>query len=301
MNHKISAISFRDLDYLVALSDERHFGRAAARCFVSQPTLSTQIRKVEDVLGVKIFERSRKEILLTPQGEYVVSQAMLTLQQAGKLTLSYGKTTPLTGRLCLGSLPTLSPYLFDSLLVEVLPHYPELDLNIVEYHTTDLLNALDTGSIDLMVAAATPELAHTPSLPLFDEPLVLVVGKDHPPQDAVTSTHLRKLPMITLDRRHCLTTQTEALCQSNLKVNLGTRPSSLETLRQLVAAKRGVAVFPKLATLRPSPLDALLRYLPITEATREIRLYHRSGSPFLRDATPLAKHIQSVAQGLLGS
>src|SRR5262245_34799299 len=166
--------TLRDLQYLVAVADHEHFGKAAAACNVSQPALSAQIRKIEDVLGVQLFERTNRRVTITPSGKAVSDQARVVLEEAAKIGgITRSAQEPLTGTLRLGAIATVGPYLLPHLLAPLRKRYPKLDLFLREGVTEQLLGALSTGQLDAVIASNTfvdPALRISP---LSSEPLVL--------------------------------------------------------------------------------------------------------------------------------
>jgi LysR family hydrogen peroxide-inducible transcriptional activator len=248
-------MNLRDLRYLVALADERHFGKAAERCFVSQPTLSAQIRKLEEYLGVPLVERQPKRVALTATGEKIVQRARLLLQEADAIVeLAKTDRDPLAGPLKLALLPTVGPYLLPHEVGRLKREVPQLKLMLYEYQTEHLLERLRAGEIDVGVLALPVPLDGLESAELYDEPFTLAVPASHPlaERDRVRIEDLRGETVLLLEDGHCLREQALEVC-SRVPVNEAQdyRATSLETLRQMVAAGHGITLLPELAAETP--------------------------------------------------
>lgn len=277
-----ASLSLRDLEYLVAVAEERHFGRAAERCSVSQPALSAQIRKLEESLGVALFERTSRRVLPTPDGEAVALQARTVLSEAGRLIgiARQGRGGELAGPLALAAIQTLGPYLFPHVLRPLRTAYPDLELNLSEGRTADLIDALRDGRIDAALLSPPIEAGGLEIAPLFVEPFLLACPADH---DLAGSgpLHPRDLAgpgLLLLDEGNCLRDQALAVCESG--GGAGRHATSLETLRSMVAAGAGYTLLPRLA--RPSRDDSgLVAYRDFTsgEPGRAIALVWRATDP----------------------
>ena len=244
-------MNLRDLRYLVALADERHFGKAAERCFVSQPTLSAQVRKLEEYLGVPLVERQPKRVALTPTGEKVVRRARTLLQEADAIVdLARTDRDPLAGALKLALIPTVGPYLLPHVVGRLRKELPRLKLMLYEYQTEPLLQKLRAGDIDLGVVALPVVIDGLEAAELYDEPFMLAVPAAHALADVerVKLDDLRGETLLLLEDGHCLRDQALEVC-SRIRVNEAQdyRATSLETLRQMVAAGHGVTLLPELA------------------------------------------------------
>ena len=244
-------MNLRDLRYLVALADERHFGKAAERCFVSQPTLSAQVRKLEEYLGVPLVERQPKRVALTPTGEKVVRRARTLLQEADAIVdLARTDRDPLAGALKLALIPTVGPYLLPHVVGRLRKELPRLKLMLYEYQTEPLLQKLRAGDIDLGIVALPVVLDGLEAAELYDEPFMLAVPAAHALADVerVKLDDLRGETLLLLEDGHCLRDQALEVC-SRIRVNEAQdyRATSLETLRQMVAAGHGVTLLPELA------------------------------------------------------
>ena len=245
------AMNLRDLRYLVALADERHFGRAAERCHVSQPTLSAQVRKLEEYLGVPLVERQPRRVALTDAGIRVVERARRLLLEADAIVeLAKSDRDPLSGALKVALIPTVGPYLLPHVARRLRRDLPRLKLMLYEYQTAPLLEKLAAGEIDLGILALPVPLDGLDALPLFDEPFTVAVPAGHPlaARDRLKLEDLRGETLLLLEDGHCLRDQALEVC-SRVKVHEDQdyRATSLETLRQMVAAGHGVTLMPQLA------------------------------------------------------
>jgi LysR family hydrogen peroxide-inducible transcriptional activator len=261
-------MNLRDLRYLVALADERHFGKAAERCFVSQPTLSAQVRKLEEYLGVPLVERQPKRVALTPTGEKVVRRARTLLQEADAIVdLARTDRDPLAGALKLALIPTVGPYLLPHVVGRLRKELPRLKLMLYEYQTEPLLQKLRAGDIDLGIVALPVVLDGLEAAELYDEPFMLAVPAAHALADVerVKLDDLRGETLLLLEDGHCLRDQALEVC-SRIRVNEAQdyRATSLETLRQMVAAGHGVTLLPELAAETPVGTARGLRIKPFT-------------------------------------
>ena len=248
-------MNLRDLRYLVALADERHFGRAAERCFVSQPTLSAQIRKLEEYLGVALFERRPRRVSLTETGAKVVERARRTLQEADAIVeVARTDRDPLAGPLKLALIPTVGPYLLPHVAAPLRKAVPRLKLMLYEYQTAPLLEKLRDGGIDLGIIALPMDTEGLETTVLYDEPFTLAVPANHPlaDRDRVKLDDLKDETLLLLEDGHCLRDHALSVC-SRIRLNQEQdyRATSLETLRQMVAAGHGITLLPELAAAAP--------------------------------------------------
>ena len=259
-------MNLRDLRYLVALADERHFGRAAERCFVSQPTLSAQIRKLEEYLGVALVERRPKRVSLTATGEKIVERARRLLLEADAIVeVAKTERDPLAGALRLALIPTVGPYLLPHVVRQLRRALPRLKLLLYEYQTGPLLGKLRDGELDLGILALPAAADGLATAELFDEPFTLAVPANHPlaARDRVRVADLEGETLLLLEDGHCLRDQALEVCS---RIHLGDeqdyRATSLETLRQMVAAGHGVTLLPQLAAAAPVGTARGLRIKP---------------------------------------
>lgn len=248
-------IKLKDLRYLVAVADTRHFGRAAARCFVSQPTLSAQLQKLEKSLGVVLIERQPKRIALTAAGEEIVARARRMIEASGEIVqLAASHRDPLAGKLRVAMLPTVGPYLLPRIAPKLRKALPRLELLLYEYQTVQMLERLRAGAIDLGVLALPVEHDGLSARLLYEESFVLAAPAGHRigARSHARLADLQGETLLLLEDGHCLRDQALAVC-SRIDVNemQDFRATSLETLRQMVAAGAGVTLLPELASRGP--------------------------------------------------
>lgn len=244
-------LKLKDLRYLVAVADTRHFGRAAERCFVSQPTLSAQLRKLEEGLGVQLVERRPRRVTLTPAGEEIAQRARDMLQTADAImSISQTRRDPLAGQLRLALLPTIGPYLLPQVALRIRRALPRLELMLYEYRTQAMLEHLHNGDIDCGILALPVSDEALSSRELYEEPFVLAMPESHrlAARAQVRTEDLNDETLLLLEDGHCLRDQALAVCaRSSAHEKQNFRATSLETLRQMVAAGAGVTLLPQLA------------------------------------------------------
>jgi LysR family hydrogen peroxide-inducible transcriptional activator len=299
-------VNLRDLAYLVAVADERHFGRAAAASFVSQPTLSTQIKKLERELGVELIERGSRRVMLTPAGEQIVERARNVLREVGVIRqLADQSSDPEAGTVRVGLFPTLGPYLLPHVVPKVRERFPNLELLLFEEKTDEVLARIHDGSLDAGVLAMP---IHDDALhvePLFDEDFVLAVPANHPlagRHEPVPTSVMADQSVLLLEEGHCLRDQALAVCQLvGAAERNGFRATSLETLRSMVAAGVGVTLLPELAVSPPVPVSADIALVPLRGPAphRQIAMCWRKSSA-RRDFMPeLARVFGELPDGLV--
>jgi LysR family transcriptional regulator, hydrogen peroxide-inducible genes activator len=274
-------VTLTELKYIVAVAREKHFGKAAEACFVSQPTLSVAIKKLEDELELKIFERSANEVSVTPLGEEIVRQAQSVLEQAAaiKEIAKRGKD-PLAGPLKLGVIYTIGPYLLPDLVRQAIARTPQMPLMLQENFTVKLLEMLRTGEIDCAIVAEPFPDAGLAVAPLYDEPFLAAVPSSHPlaARKAVTAQELKSETMLLLGTGHCFRDHVLEVCPEFARfssdaegIRKSFEGSSLETIKHMVAAGMGVTLVPRLSVprdaLEPKPRrrkddPAFVRYIP---------------------------------------
>ena len=274
-------MNLRDLNYLVAVADLRSFVQAAEQCCISQPTLSTQIKKMEQSLGVQIFERSNKKVLVTELGEQIISSARRVLHEIEQINeLARNAQNPLAGNFRLGAFPTLSTYIFPD-LVPILKHaLPELRLILIEEKTDQLIAQLKLGQIDAALISLPVKEDFLVSEKLFDDEFKLAVASDNPlaTKSIITKDDLVHQQLLLLDEGHCLRDQALQICQLNgVEEQQDVRATGLETLRQMVRAGTGITFMPNIAIQEN---EAGIRYIPFAEPApkRSIGLVWRKTS-----------------------
>lgn len=293
-------MNIRDLEYLIALADVKHFRKAADLCNVSQPTLSGQIRKLEDELGTILLERTSRKVLFTQAGLMLVEQAKVVLREVKILKeMASNQGKEMSGPLHIGIIPTLGPYLSPIILPKLKADFPELELFIYELQTNTLVEQLEAGQLDCGIVAFAKESEPFIEVPMFNEKMWLAVSKQHEwaDQSQVDIQKLRDKEMLMLDDGHCLKTQTMNYCLSiGARENKHFKANSLETLRNMVASDTGIAFMPELAA-KISPHNDV-RYLPFSdpEPYRAIGLIYRPGSPLKARYERLAKAVQAIME-----
>ncbi|HET9485263.1 MAG TPA: LysR substrate-binding domain-containing protein [Xanthomonadales bacterium] len=298
-------MNLRDLRYLVALADHKHFGRAAEASFVSQPTLSTQIRKLEEELGVTLVERSPRKLMLTDVGREITARARSILREVDEVReLARRTRDPESGALRLGLFPTLAPYLLPHVVPRIRARFPRLELLLVEEKTPVLLRQLAEGRIDAACLALPIHDAHLHTEFLFEEPFVLAVPRGHPltKRASLKVSDLEDQSLLLLEDGHCLREQALGVCElAGASERTGFRATSLETLRQMVAANVGVTLLPTLAVKPPVPVSddiALLRFRDNAPSRRIAMVWRKTSgnTPFLKQ---LAAILRDLPKSLL--
>jgi LysR family transcriptional regulator, hydrogen peroxide-inducible genes activator len=248
----MSDLKLKDLRYLVALADERHFGRAAQRAYISQPTLSAQLKKLEDYLGIQLIERQPKQVTLTEAGEQIVARARRILEASDEmLALARSHRDPLAGKLRMAMLPTIGPYLLPRVVREIHKALPRLEMQLYEYQTVPMLEKLNTGQLDLGILALPVDMEGLEARQLYEEPFALAVPAQHrlAKKKEVTVDDLRDETLLLLEDGHCLRDQALDVCSGvGVQEKQDFRATSLETLRQMVATGAGVTLLPELAS-----------------------------------------------------
>lgn len=257
-------IKIRDLEYLDALEIHRHFGKAAEACHVSQPTLSGQLMKLEEQLGVSLVERHPRNIMLTPAGEKLLAKARRVLNAARDLEQT-ARTLgdPLAGEFHLGLIPTLAPYLLPLIMPGLVADLPNLQLFLHEHKTADLLRQLDEGTLDALVLPWLDDMQNFQAYDLFHEKFVLAVSRKHPMAERkrVKLDYLKGHKVLTLEDGHCLRDQALGYCFSaGAEEDRHFQATSLETLRYMVAANMGITLLPELA-VGPPVENSDIRYI----------------------------------------
>ena len=244
-------LKLKDLRYLVAVADQRHFGRAAARCFVSQPTLSSQLKKLEQSLGVQLIERAPNNVSLTAAGEEIVARARRILEATDEVvTLARSQHDPLAGRLRVALLPTIGPYLLPRVAPAVRKALPRLELHLYEYQTAPMLQKLHAGELDVGILALPVDSAGLEARELYREAFSVALPEHHPlaARHSVRVADLKGEKLLLLEEGHCLRDQALEVCsRAGVHEQQDFRATSLETLRQMVASGAGITLLPELA------------------------------------------------------
>jgi LysR family hydrogen peroxide-inducible transcriptional activator len=265
-------MTLTELKYIVAVARERHFGRAAEACFVSQPTLSVAIKKLEDELGTLLFERRSNEVTLTPVGERIVAQAQRVLDDASQIKeiAKQGKD-PLNGPLRVGVIYTIGPYLLPSLVRQLLKEAPKMPLLLNENITVKLIELVKNGEIDVAIVALPLPETGLMIQPVYDEPFMVAMPKGHAwaSRKAIASEDLKKETMLLLGTGHCFRDHVLEVCPELSRFSVAAEGmqktfegSSLETIRQMVASGVGVTVLPVTSVPQKQPRNSLIEYKP---------------------------------------
>ena len=285
----ICGMTLTELKYIVAVAREKHFGRAAEACFVSQPTLSVAVKKLEEELDVKLFERGASEVSVTPLGEQIVRQAQQVIEQAAaiKEIAKLGKD-PLSGPLRLGVIYTIGPYLLPDLVRQVIDRVPQMPLMLQENFTARLLDMLRLGELDCAILAEPFPDNGLAIAPLYDEPFLAAVPQAHPlaRRKTITAEELKAETMLLLGTGHCFRDHVLEVCPeyarfaSNAEgIRKSFEGSSLETIKYMVAAGMGVTVVPPLSV--PAEPQQHIKYVKFSAPvpTRRVVLAWRRTFP----------------------
>ena len=252
-------MTLTELKYIVAVAREKHFGRGADACHVSQPTLSVAIKKLEEELQVKLFERNANEITVTPLGEEIVRQAQSVLEANSIREIAKRGKDPLAGALRLGVIYTIAPYLLPDLVRQAITHTPQMPLMLQENFTVKLLEELRTGEIDCAILAEPFPETNLAIAPLYDEPFMAAVPRGHPlaARRSVSAEELKKETMLLLGTGHCFRDHVLEVCPEFARFSSSTdgirksfEGSSLETIKHMVAAGMGITLVPRLSVPR---------------------------------------------------
>jgi LysR family transcriptional regulator, hydrogen peroxide-inducible genes activator len=302
-------MTLTELRYIVTLAQEQHFGRAAERCFVSQPTLSIAVKKLEDELGVALFERTKSRVQPTPLGEQIVTQANLVLEQTATIKdMANAGKDQLSSPLAVGAIFTIGPYL----LPQFIPHLQILASNMPLYvedgYTHSLRKKLRNGELDVIIVALPFSEPDVVTQALYDEPFVVLMPQNHPlaAKAAIDPADLGQQKMLLLGEGHCFRDQVLTTCPSiqhsdeNASNNIRTAAegSSLETLRHMVASGLGLTVLPESAAISNIYSSKILVTRPFTEPvpSRTVALAWRASFPRHKAIDALRKSIQMARQ-----
>lgn len=289
-------MNLRDLKYLVTVADCKHFGKAAEKCFVSQPTLSMQIKKLEESLGIQLLERTNKSVMLTEVGTAIAERARKILQQADELRVTAkAAADPYSGEIKLGIFPTLAPYLLPHIVPSLIETFPKLTHYLVEEQTARLLRKLKQGKLDVAILALPIVDSEFRSIALFEEEFFLAVSPHHAlaKRKTIKQNDLLDHDLLLLEEGHCLREQALSLCQLVKAAEVKNfRATSLETLRHMVASGVGITLIPKLA----AQMNDGIVYLPFSQPKpmRTIGLLWRATSPrsaLIKDMAAVIKKV----------
>ena len=284
-------MTLTELKYVIAVAREHHFGRAAESCGVSQPSLSVAIRKLEEELGVLIFERRSSEIALTPVGEKIVEQAQRVMEESRRIAdIAHEGQDPLSGPIKLGVIYTIGPYLLPELIRELSIDQPNMPVYLEENFTSELLERLKTGQLDLAIMADTIADTGFMTLELYSEEFVVAVPSHHPwvNRNYVNSSELKDQTMLLLGAGHCFRDQILGVCPDLMRfqaqasdVQRTVEGSSLQTICHMVAQGLGITVLPASAIPYLSGFSKSLKIIPFKAPvpTRRVLLVWRKSYP----------------------
>ncbi len=287
-------MTLSEFRYIVAVAKELHFGRAAKRCFVSQPTLSVAVKKIEDELGLILFERHQHEVSITPIGQIIINQAELILNETKILKeLAKQNKDELSGELKLGVIYTVGPYLLPKLIPVINKQVADLVLIIEEDYTENLFNKLKAGEIDVAILANPFDHPGICTKFLYQEPFVVALPSNHPltKKKKLKADDLLDDTMLLLKSGNCFRDQVVKVCPScvsatgkNTHIQKTLQSSSIETIRQMVAAGAGITILPSSSINAQSSLNGLLEYRPFTKPVpyREIIIAYRKSFPRIK-------------------
>lgn len=291
-----------ELKYLVALAVERHFGRAARACHISQPTLSASIKNLEDELGVVLVERGPGGVRVTAVGEQVVAQARRVLDESARLAaVARQRPSPLTGTLRVGAIATLAPFALAPIVVPLLKAHPSLDLVLREGLTHELLALLRLGELDAVLMALPTDEPGVESAPIFDEAFVALIPASSPlaKKARVSASDLMENRLILLTEGHCFRDQALEICRGHLAFEEPSRDqlaaTSLHTVWRMVEAGMGCTLVPELAAaeIRAGASQVSVKPLVRPIPSRRIGIVYRKGSPATEDARALAEYVRA--------
>lgn len=293
MKSRPHPFTLRQLQYACAVADQLSFRKAAEACHVAQPSLSAQVAELEAALGVQLFERDRRRVLITARGQMLLDRARQLLLYADDLTQAAEHAgEPFSGTLRLGVIPTIAPYLVPSATSSIRQRYPRLTVSWIEDKTETLLGQLSQGQIDGAVLALEADIGDVERAVIATDPFVLVAPPDHPlmrKHSAVALKELRSVDMLLLDDGHCFRQQALEVCTSVRAKETEFRATSLATLVQLVVQGTGVTLLPRLA-VETETMRAVLGVREIAAPTP-----HRTIAVVWRRASPLGPTLTSIA------
>ena len=300
----LAGLNLRDFEYIVAVAEERHFGRAASRCHVSQSALSVQVRKVEALLGIQIFERTNRRVVVTALGALVVERARDLLRVGQELIDLRGLgRRPFGGGLALGAIPTVGPYLIPLVLRELLERYPEVELSLNENVTAALVQAVRQGDLDAAIVSLPIGDPDIESVELFFEPFVFAARRGEPllAKAQLTPQDLSPTAIILLADGHCLREQALEVCGAHLKTGMvPLQATGLDILLQMIAVRGGYSLIPLLAVERLVDLEGLIvfRAFEPPPPGRMLALIHRRTSAKTEDLHRLADLLRGARRSI---
>jgi LysR family transcriptional regulator, hydrogen peroxide-inducible genes activator len=296
-------MNLKDLKYLVALADTGHFGRAAERTFVSQPTLSAQLKKLEEYLGVKLVERHPKNVQLTEVGRQIVARARRMLSEGEEIVaLARNNTDPLAGKLKVALIPTIGPYLLPRVMQKIRKAVPDLKLMLYEYQTEELMRRLKEGEFDLGIVALPVEQDGIETRELYKEAFTVALPNAHPlaERSTIRVPDLKGQTLLLLEDGHCLRDQALEVCSRvDVREAEDFRATSLETLRHMVVAGLGITLMPELAVESPfgSQRGLAIRQFGKPAPTRTVGAVWRKSSTRVAAIEAVCEVIEGLMPG----
>jgi len=293
----VSLPTFKQLRYLIALGEHMHFGKAAEACFVSQSAFSVAIRELESILGVQLFDRTNKKVTMTAMGHEIIVQARLVVRDLEALVdMARVSNEPLSGKLRLGVIPTISPFLLPKILPQLRSHFPQLQLFLQEDTTQRVYEKLMSGALDLILIAFPYELRNVEKMTLFKDPFLLAYKKDSKFIEAqkVTADHLQSESILLLEDGHCLREHALSACKiRNLNKVSHFSASSLLTLIEMVEADLGVTYLPEMSKDSPMLKNTNIQTQAMPKNShREIGLIWRKGTAKSKEFKMLGEFIK---------
>ena len=295
-------MNIRDLKYFVAVAELQHFGKAAARCCVSQPTLSMQLKKLEEELGAQLFERNNKQVMITPVGRAILLQARKILHEIELIKqVAQNAQDPMSGTFRLGIIPTLGPYLLPQVLKDLQRRFPKLDLVIYENKTENILRECREGVLDAIVLALPIPVQGFVVENLFAEKFLVALPARHPlsGKKQISMDELKNEQLLLLEEGHCLRDQALEACRfSGAMEKSGFKATSLETLRHIVAADGGITILPEMS-IRTSAANPMIAIRPFAkpEPFRESAMVWREQYSYQECCEALAEQIRASIVG----
>ena len=299
-------MTLTELKYIVAVAREKHFGRAAEACFVAQPTLSVAVKKLEDELGVAIFERGGNEVSVTPIGEQIVFQAEHVLEQTSHIReIAKQNNDPLAGTLRIGVIYTIAPYLLPQLVPTLINNVPQMPLVLQENFTVKLIELLRAGELDAAIMALPFKQQGLIVQPVYDEPFMVALPRHHTwaNRSHISAEELKSETMLLLGAGHCFRDQALEVCPEMSRFSTGVsgiaktfEGSSLETIRHMVASGIGITVLPKASVPTTNDSQDMLRYVPFKEPAPSRRVVIAWRKSYTRSVA-----IEAARQAVLAS
>ncbi len=289
-------MNIRDLKYLIALAEHKHFGRAADASFVSQPTLSTQIKKLEEELSISLFERDNKNVMITDAGHAIIERARKVIEGVDDIKLFASRhTDPLAGDLRLGAIPTIGPYLFPKILPKLVKAFPKLHLQLHEAQTAILIKKLEAGELDAAIMAVPVQSDKLAYQEIYDESFMLAMPKGHDLEKhkSVPASALANESVMLLEEGHCLRDQALDYCHTiGTEENTGFRATSMETLKQMVAIGAGITFIPETTALMNTMPNISIRPFAKKVPSRKVAMYYRKSSVIVELITEVSNKIK---------